>query len=303
MTRLFSGREGRRRAAALAYIAPSIVCLLVIVGYPLVQSVVTSLYHWNLISGAKRWNGLQNYVTIFSSPAMRQVAATTAIYTGLSVLAAFIAGVLLALVFRAGLRRRLRGFSTLRTLVSLPMLIAPLVWAFYFRSLYSPQFGAFNQILAGVGLEPVMWVNDPALALYSLVFADVVQWTPFMTAIILAGMLGLPDDIAEAARVDGASEARIFFSIELPLLRPVLVVAVLLRLIDSIKNLDLVLVITQGGPGTSTEILNYFAYRTTFQEFLVGRGAALSLVVFAVILVAVVILLRMLRDKSLSAAP
>lgn len=291
-------RERQRRRIALAYIAPSVVCLLLIVGYPLAQSVLTSLYHWNLISGVRRWNGGQNYVTLFFDPLMRQVAVTTLVYTGLSVLIEFLLGTLLALVFRAGIRRQLPAFSGLRTLASLPILIAPLVWAFYFRSLYSPQFGAFNQFLAAIGLPPVLWVNDPSLAIYSLIFADVVQWTPFMAAIILAGLLGLPSDLAEAARVDGASETSIFLLIELPLVRPILVVAALLRTIDSIKNLDLVLVITQGGPGTSTEILNYFAYRTTFQEFLIGKGAALSLIVFAVILAAVALMLRMLRDST-----
>jgi multiple sugar transport system permease protein len=119
--------------------------------------------------------------------------------------------------------------------------------------------------------------------------------SPVKFAVILAGLLTLPDDVVEAARIDGANAAQILWWIELPLLKPVLLVGVLLRLIDAVKNIDLVLVITQGGPGTSTQILNFFAYRTSFQDFQVGRGAALAIIVLLVILVLVLILLATLR--------
>src|SRR5271167_3195939 len=115
-----------------------------------------------------------------------------------------------------------------------------------------------------------------------------------MFAISLAGMQTLPEDVMEAARVDGAGSFQVLYLIELPLLMPILLVAVLLRLIDALKNIDLIIVITQGGPGTSTEILNYYAYQTSFQDFQLGRGAALAIIVFAVIMLFVLFLLRAL---------
>ncbi|WP_158818901.1 carbohydrate ABC transporter permease [Methylocapsa sp. S129] len=290
----------RSRGAALAFVAPSLLCLAGAVGYPLVDAVTTSLYRWNLISGHKRWYGLQNYIDIAQDPGTARVAIVTALYSGLSVVLELALGFALALIFREGLSRRLRGFAGLRVILCVPIVIAPLIWAFYFRSMYSPQFGAFNVVLGWFGAAPVAWVNSPALALYSLVVADVWQWAPFMFAVILAGMLTLPGDVVEAARVDGASWTQVLWWIELPLLQPILLVAVLLRLIDSIKNIDLILVITQGGPGTSTEILNFFAYRTSFQDFQIGRGAALAVIVLALILVLVIVLLGTLRRLNLT---
>lgn len=285
----------RSRSAALAFVAPSLACLAAVIGYPLAEAVATSLHRWNLISGVRRWAGLQNYLDIAQDPQTVRVAAVTLVYTGLAVGIELLIGFAVALLFREGLARRLPGFALMRVVVCVPIVIAPLIWAFYFRSLYSPQFGAFNMVLGWLGLPPVPWVNSPDLALYALVVADAWQWTPFMFAVILAGMLTLPGEVVEAARVDGATRLQILRLVELPLLRPILLVAVLLRLIDAIKNIDLVLVITQGGPGTSTEILNFYAYRTSFQDFQVGRGAALAMIVLALILVLVLLLLGTLR--------
>jgi multiple sugar transport system permease protein len=280
---------------AIGFVAPSLVCLAAVIFYPLVQAVTASLYRWNVVSGVQRWVGLNNYASILQDPDTGRVAVVTLIYTGLSVALEFLLGYVLALVFRAGLKRRLRGFPLLRVIQCAPIVIAPLIWAFYFRSMYSPQSGAFNVVLGWFGVPPVPWVNDPSLALYSLVVADVWQWTPFMFAVILAGMLTLPSEITEAARVDGARGLQLLWFVEL-LLRPILLVAVLLRLIDAIKNIDLIIVITQGGPGTSTEILNYYAFRTSFQQFQVGRDAALAMIVLALIMVLVMLLLGAMRE-------
>ncbi|GLS22401.1 sugar ABC transporter permease [Labrys miyagiensis] len=286
------------RSVAFAFVAPSIICLACVIGYPLVQAIATSLYRWNLISGNQRWAGINNFIDILQNPDTVQVAVTTSIYTGLAVAIEFVAGYALALVIRAGMSRRLRGFPMFRVILCVPLFIAPLIWAFYFRSIYGPNFGAFNELLAWFGLPGVPWVNDPNLAIYSLVVADAWQWTPFMFAIILAGMQTVPEEVLEAARVDGASTFQILYLVELPILKPILLIALLLRMIDALKNIDLIIVITQGGPGTSTEILNYYAYRTSFLDFQVGRGAALSLIVFAVIMALVLLLLTALRSPD-----
>jgi len=289
------------RSTSIAFVAPSLVCLAVVIGYPLVQASATSLYRWNLMSNNQRWVGFKNFVDILQDPDTGRVAVVTAIYTALAVGVELVAGYALALAFRAGLSRGLRGFPLLRVIFCAPLFIAPLIWAFYFRSIYSPEGGALNAFLGWLGLPLVPWVNDPNLALYCLIVADVWQWTPFMFAVILAGMQTLPGEVIEAARVDGARSLQILYLIELPLLAPILLVAVLLRLIDALKNIDLIIVITQGGPGTSTEILNYYAYQTSFQDFQVGRGAALAMIVFAVIMVLVMLLLLTLRNPGASA--
>jgi multiple sugar transport system permease protein len=288
----------RSRGAAIVFVAPAFLCLAGTIGYPLAEAVRTSLYRWNLISGVRRWHGFQNYIDIAQDPQTARVAVITLLYTGLSVAIELILGFALAAVFQEGLARRLRGFALLRVAFCVPIVIAPLIWAFYFKSIYSPQFGAFNLLLGWFGLGPVPWVNTSSLALYSLIVADAWQWTPFMFAIILAGMLALPGEVIEAAKVDGADRLRLLWWIEIPLLKPVLLVSILLRLIDSIKNIDLIIVITQGGPGTSTEILNFHAYRTSFEDFQIGRGAALAILVLMLIMVLVAILLATLRRFS-----
>jgi multiple sugar transport system permease protein len=278
--------------------APAVLTLSAIFIYPLGYSFWISLQRWNLISGVKRWTGPQNYLTILRDPSLLGTIRVTLVYSGLSVLLELGLGLALATLVRAGLRRRLKGFPAMRVLLMAPLLVAPLLWAFYFRSFFSPQFGLFNQVLGGLGLPQVLWVNRSDLALYSLVLADVWQWTPFMFSILLAGLLSLPGDVVEAASMDGAGGWAVFRLIELPMLRPVLLVALIMRTIDSLRYLDLVLVITQGGPGTSTEILNYLAYRTSFQEFQIGRGAAYAFIVFVLVMVAAVTLLRLMWKSA-----
>jgi ABC-type sugar transport system permease subunit len=283
-----------QRVQALAFMAPAMLTLAAIFVYPLVYAFWISLQRWSLISGVKKWTGLGNYFTILTDPTLPTTLRVTLTYSALSVALEFGFGLLLALLVRAGLRRHLPVFPAIRVLLMAPLLVAPLLWAFYFRSFFSPQFGLFNQTLVALGLPQVLWVNDPRLALYSLVAADVWQWTPFIFSILLSGLLSLPTDVVEAARVDGANDLQIIAMIELPMLRPVLLVALIMRLIDSLRYLDLVLVITQGGPGSSTEILNFLAYRVSFQQFEVGRGAAVAFVVFALVMVAAVVLLRLM---------
>ncbi|NNU62825.1 carbohydrate ABC transporter permease [Ochrobactrum soli] len=286
------------RRVAYAFVIPSLLCLAGTIGWPLVQAVLISLYRWNLISGVKRWNGLQNFIDILTSTDTARVVGVTIVYTVLSVLIELVLGLALALLIRHGLAKNWRGFSVFRVVLCIPIMIAPLIWAFYFKSMYSPQFGLFNTILSWLGFAPVAWVNSPAIALYSLMVADAWQWTPFMFAILLAGLLTLPEEVTEAAIIDGATRWQILRLVELPLLKPILMVALLLRTIDSLKNIDLMIVITQGGPGTSTEILNYYAYSTSFQRFQMGSGAALALIVFVVIMALVLALMAALNRTN-----
>lgn len=288
----------RSREAALLFVLPAVAILVAIFVYPLADAFWTSLHRWNLISNVKRWTGFGNYAALLHDSAFPEVVKVTLLYSGLSLLFEMALGLGLALIVRAGLRRRLPGFALLRVLILAPLLVAPLLWAFYFRSFYSPQFGLFNDVLNGLGLPSVLWVNDPRIAIFSLVLADVWQWTPFVFSILLAGLLALPTDVVEAAKVDGAGFWRILVAIELPILGPVLAVTALIRTIDSLRYLDLVLVITQGGPGRSTEILNFLAYRISFLEFQFGRGAAAAFIVFALVMLAAGALLRVMWQRT-----
>ncbi len=282
----------------LWYVLPALVILIVVIAYPLVYALIVSLENWNLLSGLHQWIGLGNYTGLFQSGAFYESLKLTAIYTGASVALELVLGLALALIVREGIRRALRGFQAIRVLLLLPFAIAPLIWGFYFTQLMDPSFGTFDQLLKLVHGPDIAWVNNPHLALASLVVVDVWQWTPFMFTIILGGLLSLPDSVREAAMLDGASWVRRLVYVELPLLRPVILVALLIRVIDSLKYLDIVYVLTGGGPGTATNTLNFFGFNVGFSEYLLGQAAAIAFVVFVIIMLATVAILGGMRGST-----
>jgi len=159
------------------------------------------------------------------------------------------------------------------------MLLSPIVVAIGWRLLYDTSYGVINGALAAIGVSAVPWLSSPKLALISLVLVDVWQWTPFVFLILLAGLAALPEEPYEAARIDGAGPWRQFRDITLPLLKPAILVALLLRTMDSLRLFDNVYILTRGGPGNSTETLSYFIYRTAFENFDLGYASAISFVV------------------------
>ncbi|MCB1972740.1 MAG: sugar ABC transporter permease, partial [Geminicoccaceae bacterium] len=198
--------------------------------------------------------------------------AVTLKFSTIVVVTEMVVGVGLALL----LDRNIRGVSVLRTIFILPMMIAPIVVGLMWRYMYHPSVGIFNQTLKGWGLEPVPWLSDADWALASIIIADIWQWTPFIFILALAALQSLPRSALEAARIDGASGWQQIVHIKLPLMMPVLVVTGLLRLIDSFKVLEVILVMTNGGPGLSTEILSLRIARTASEFRELGVAAAMS---------------------------
>jgi len=208
-------------------------------------------------------------------------------------------GLILALSVEAGLRQKLKGMKVATVILIVPMILAPVLTGFFFKILYSPQFGFFNQILTRIGLKPFLWVYSPKSALISLIAADTWQWTSFVFVILLSGLMSLPSDPIEAATIDGAGRWQIVYFIKLPFLAPILLVGLLMRTIDSIKYLDLVYVLTQGGPGLSTEILSYFTYRTGFVDFRMGLSATIGVIEFLIILLLCILLIKTVRGRGI----
>ena len=291
----------RRRPGALTNrglilgLAPAALIVAVTIAYPLAHSLWLTLQDWNLLTNQLKWVGLDNFVDLVGDPELHQAIGVTFVYTGGGVLLQTVVGIGLALGLRQTIRWRLPGSGLARVLVLAPLMIAPLIWAFYFRSFFSPSFGLFNQLLGMVGLGPFLWTSDKDTALISLIIADTWQWLPFMATLIVSALLSLPREVTEAASLDGAGWLRSLVHIELPIIRNLLFVAVLLRVIDSVKNIELMYVVTQGGPGTSTQTLNYFAFQTGFVQFQMGRSAALAYIVFGLIMVATLVLIRTMR--------
>ncbi len=267
----------RAPASALTpylFLAPAVLVLGVALLYPIGYMIYASFLDWNPSQriGEAEWVGLRNYTNLLGDPNFRESFAVTLTFAFVVVSLEMLIGVGLALL----LDRNLRGMSVLRTVFILPMMIAPIVVGLMWRYMYHPSVGIFNRTLKDLGLAPIPWLSDPDWALASVIIADVWQWTPFIFILALAALQSLPRSALEAAEIDGASEWQKILHIKLPLMVPVLVVAGLLRLIDAFKVLEVILVMTNGGPGLSTEILSLRISRTTSEFRELGVAAAMS---------------------------
>lgn len=283
------------------FVAPTVFVLLCIVIFPLIFSLSLSLHDWNIFrQEGWQWRGLGNYADIlFLDPYFRQSLKVTVFFLLGTVPLQFILGLAVALILYR-ITRKIIGF--LRTTLIVPAIMTPIVVGIIWRLMYNPDLGMLNYLLSLIGLPPVNWTGMPMSALPSVMMADIWEWTPFMALILLAGLQALPREPYEAAVVDGASNWQSFRYITLPLLSPVMLVAILIRLMDSFKTFDLIFVLTQGGPGMSTETLNYYTYRYGFKFFHMGYASALSWLLVIIVTVISIILVRTIRSRGIYAA-
>jgi multiple sugar transport system permease protein len=199
------------------------------------------------------------------------------------------------------LQRQVIARGLLRTALLLPMMTTPVVVGLIWRFMYNPTQGILNYLLGQVGLPTPNWLGSLQTGFIAVMIADIWEWTPFMVLILLAALQTLPQEPFEAAAIDGASAWQAFLHITLPLLRPTIVVAVLIRAIDSFKTFDLVYVLTNGGPGTSTETLSFYTYKWGFKFFQMGYASALSFVMLIMVIIfANVLILVTARNRGAS---
>ena len=271
------------RMTPYLFLAPAGVVLLVALFYPICYMIYASFLDWNPSQriGEADFVGLRNYLKLFNDDAFRESMWVTLKFAAVVVTIEMFLGVGLALL----LDRNIRGMSVLRTLFILPMMIAPIVVGLMWRYMYHPTVGIFNKTLKDWGFEPIPWLSDGDWAFASIVIADVWQWTPFIFILSLAALQSLPSSAIEASKIDGASCWQQIIYIKLPLMLPVLIVTLLLRLIDSFKVLEVILVMTNGGPGLSTEILSIRINRTASEFRELGEAAAMSNLLLIVLLI------------------
>ena len=254
------------------FIAPGAIIMAIALLYPLGYMVYGSFRDWDPSQNISETEfiAFKNYITLFYDPAFRESLSVTLTFAFTVVVAELFIGVGLALL----LDRNIRGMSVLRTLFILPMMIAPVVVGLMWRYMYHPTIGTFNRTLKSMGLEGVDWLGKNALL--SVIIADIWQWTPFIFILALAALQSLPRSALEASRIDGATNWQQIWHIKLPLMMPVLIVTALLRLIDAFKVLEVILVMTEGGPGLSTEIIALRISRTATEFRELGTAAAMS---------------------------
>ena len=265
-------RFSANRLTPYLFVAPAALVMVLALFYPIAYMIWGSFRDWDPSQSIAdtEFVGLANYARLLVDPAFHESFWVTLIFAFTVVSVEMVLGVGLALL----LDRQIRGMSVLRTLFILPMMIAPVVVGLVWRFMFHQTYGTFNRFLEAIGLPPVDWLGQNPLL--SIIIADIWQWTPFIFILSLAALQSLPRSALEAARIDGASAWQQIWHIKLPLMLPVLVVTMLLRLIDAFKVLEVILVMTGGGPGLQTEILALRIARTAREFRELGEAAAMS---------------------------
>lgn len=266
---------------------PLLLFLIVVAVAPTTVAIIDSLENLSLTSHVARGKfiGLANFRKLIGAdPKFYTALWHTALFVILVVPIEFVAGLTLALA----LNREFGGKRLVLTVVMIPTVIAPVVVALVWLLLLVPTFGVLTQFMHTLGLFRDTGVfSDPTTAFGALVLIDIWEWTPFIMLIMLAGLSAMPQAPIEAASLDGATQWQILMHVQLPLLRPLIIIALLLRTIDASKVFDTIYVLTGGGPGDSTEVLSTFAFRTNFMNWNLGYGAAVCLLIaFASLVIA-----------------
>jgi multiple sugar transport system permease protein len=270
---------------------PLITALLLIVGYPLGFSFWVSLQDYRLtaIEGAT-WIGIEHYIALLRNNSFWTALRNTLVFVATAVSLELLLGLSLAMLLH---RRTTLGRNFFRSILLTPMFITPIAVGLMFRFLLNSQLGVITKLTEAIGLR-IDWFSAQN-ALLTLALIDVWQWTPFMLLLLLAGLEALPEEPFEAARVDGASAWQSFWHLTLPMLRPTLLAAIVIRMLDAFKVYEYVYAITRGGPGESTETIQYHIYRVGFLYYRLGEASAMAYVLIAVILVLVMTLFYSLR--------
>jgi multiple sugar transport system permease protein len=269
------------RRQALIYPAPAVIALFLIVVIPIGYNIYLSFTKWTIGLGQPRFIGLDNFIELLSDERVLNGVKVMIYFSGLSLSLELVLGLLIALYFN----REFKGSEIVQAIYIFPFAATPVAVALIWRIMLNPEIGVMNYLLKSIGLPGSLWVSSPVTVIPALVLVDVWKWTPMITLIVLAGLKSLPRDPYEAAVIDGANAFQIFWYITLPLIRPVLIAALMLRSLDNLKEFDMIYTITQGGPGISSETLYLYSYNVGFSFFKAGYGSALMVVVFLIVLV------------------
>lgn len=251
---------------------PALLVLIIFAVYPVIQVAIYSFMEVDFNTDNSTFIGLQNYRDLLDDWFFVTSVGNTVKFSLIASVVQVTLGLLLAILFN----RHFPGKRFALPVIIYPMMLSTLVCSAIWRSWYHYDFGMLNHWITALGFSPVEWLFNPSLALYSVILVDVWQWTPMTFLIVLAGLQSIPQDITEAARTDGANELQILCFITLPMIKGHLMLALLLRTLDTFKLFDKVYALTGGGPGNATETMSVFVYRNGFKFFEIGLASAAS---------------------------
>ncbi|TAL89535.1 MAG: sugar ABC transporter permease [Candidimonas sp.] len=272
------------------FLLPGLIVLLAIVLFPLLFTIRVSLSGWDAISPGLGWVGAENYYHLASDQRFWQALARLSFMAVATVIIQYVLGFGLALlVWREILFRRF-----FRVLFLIPMMTTPVIMSVIWRTIFHQSLGPANDVLHLIGLGPYPWLTSSAWAMASIMIVEVWQWTPFMFLFMLAGLVSLPREPFLAAAIDGAGPIRIFFNVTFPLLAPVSIGAIIIRLIEASKIMETVYALTSGGPGTATETSAYYIYIKGLRDFDIGYASALSITYLIIMIVLLTLIVKFL---------
>jgi multiple sugar transport system permease protein len=272
-------------------LTPAIGALLILTIYPLVYGLRLSLIDYDLLSAIAtgEWNWFQNYIDLFQSKEFWHAVKITFQYLFLAVGLEFLLGMSLAIL----LSQKLPGVNLARTVIISAMVMTPVIVGTAWRLMYNPGWGLINYILAKLGIGEFPFLSETSTVLYALVVVDVWQWTPLVMLILLAGLQSMPVEPFEAALVDGASQPQIFWHLTLPLLKPAISIALLIRTMDCFRTFDIIYAMTGGGPGTASQNIMLLSYYTGLEFFHISAATAMAVVSLVMITILCILIIRM----------
>lgn len=275
-------------------LAPAVIIVLVVTFFPLIYTFFLSFQDYKLTNPSEaHFVGIQNYLKLISDPVIRQSIRTTFIFTFSSVGITLIIGVLLAVV----IDNLSSGKTFFRISLFTPMMLSSVVVGVIWRFLLNIDLGVINYLFDVIGIGRINWLSNTALALTSIILADVWQWTSYTFILVLAALESLNPELMDAAKIDGAGPFLLFTKIKLPLIAPVLGVSLTFRFIWAFRNFELPYALTKGGPGTSTETMALKVWRIAFTQYDIGTSSAVSALIFFIMIIASIFILRKTKSK------
>lgn len=253
---------------------------------PIIYAVYISTFNWNIFTNMKTWNGVKNYIDLFKSNRFWQAIGFNFQYTFVAVFCEYVLGYMIALL----LNKRMFGSGIIRSLLLLPMLIAPILVALTWSTMFNPSYGLLNYILSIFKIKPSLWISHPSTAFQSVLLVELWKWTPYITLILFSGLQSIPNDYYEVAEIEGANKLQVFFRITYPVMAPVSAIAIIFRTMGAFREFDLIYGLTKGGPGNSTTNISMLAYRSSFDLGYISRGAAISVIMMIIIMCVCILL-------------
>lgn len=289
--------QAQEKLTGALFVSPTILGLLTVVIIPLVYSLIISFSDYSFLSPTiSTFMGIENFRHAFQDQYFWNSLWVTLKFVVIVVGLEFLFGFTIALM----LNRDIKFKGLYYAILTIPMVMSPVAVGLIWKMLLHPELGIVNYVLSLIGMGPVNWLGTTNGAIWSVLFVDIWHQVSFMILVLLAGLVSLPNEPYQAARIDGANSWQILLKITIPLMRPVIATAILIRTIMAFRTYDLIYVMTKGGPGVSTDVLSYFIYKKTFMGLDLAQASAISWVLLLIVLLMVLVLFRYMHTDDVA---